>query len=128
MSIALYMGHHVPRAITSGLRVREIDVLTAIEDAMDKATDPELLDRATQLNRALFTQDKDLLAEATARLREGNQFYGVIYAHQLRVSIGHCIQDLELIAKTATPEEVQNRVFFLPIQPLSWALSFKKSS
>ncbi len=32
MPIALYMDHHVPRAITLGLRLREVDVLTAYED------------------------------------------------------------------------------------------------
>ena len=32
MTIALYMDVHVHRAITVGLRLREIDVLTAQED------------------------------------------------------------------------------------------------
>ena len=29
MATALYMDHHVPRAITMGLRLRGIDVITA---------------------------------------------------------------------------------------------------
>ncbi len=29
MSIAFYMDEHVPRSITSGLRLRNIDILTA---------------------------------------------------------------------------------------------------
>lgn len=28
MALALYMDHHVPRAITDGLRLRGVDVLT----------------------------------------------------------------------------------------------------
>jgi len=32
MTIALYMDHHVPRTITTGLRLRGIDVITAYED------------------------------------------------------------------------------------------------
>jgi len=32
MAIALYMNQHVPRAITLGLRLREVDVLTAYEE------------------------------------------------------------------------------------------------
>lgn len=32
MAIALYMDHHVPRAITVGLRVRGVAILTAEED------------------------------------------------------------------------------------------------
>ena len=29
---SLYMDHHVPRVITIGLRMRQVDVLTAYED------------------------------------------------------------------------------------------------
>ncbi|MGL5804946.1 MAG: hypothetical protein ACRC11_05820 [Xenococcaceae cyanobacterium] len=42
-------------------------------------------------------------------------FFGVIYAHKLRVSVGDCIRDLEIIAKAATPEELANRVQYLPL-------------
>ncbi len=55
MAIALYMDHHVPRAITTGLRLRGIDVLTAHEDGTAEMEDPALLTRATKLGRALFT-------------------------------------------------------------------------
>ncbi|MEE8291380.1 MAG: hypothetical protein V3R80_07875, partial [Candidatus Tectomicrobia bacterium] len=33
MPIAFYMDHHIPRAITVGLRLRGVDVITAYEDA-----------------------------------------------------------------------------------------------
>ena len=32
MPIAFYMDHHVPHAITLGLRLRGVDVITAYED------------------------------------------------------------------------------------------------
>jgi hypothetical protein len=32
MPVALYMDAHIPRAITVGLRLRGVDVLTAQED------------------------------------------------------------------------------------------------
>jgi uncharacterized protein with PIN domain len=115
MAISLYMDHHVPRAITLELRLRGVDVMTAYEDGASKFSDSKLLDRATELNRILFTQDDDLLVEATKRQREGIAFSGVIYAHQLRVSIGRCVHDLELIAKVGVPEDLFNRVEFLPI-------------
>ena len=97
--LALYMDHHVPRAITEGLRLRGVDVITAYEDSADDMDDPALLDRATELGRALFTQDDDLLAEATRRQKEGVTFGGVIYSHQLRISISACINDLEIIQR-----------------------------
>jgi hypothetical protein len=115
MAIALYMNQHVPRAITVGLLLRGVDVITAYEDGASDIDDPELLDRAGELERVLFTQDDDFLVEATKRQREGIPFRGVIYAHQLRVSIGTCIHDFEIIAKAGEPEDLINRVQFLPL-------------
>lgn len=115
MPISFYMDAHIPRVVTVGLRMRSVDVLTAQEDGADRLSDPKLLDRATQLNRVLFTFDDDLLVEAVNRQRENRPFSGVIYAHPLRISIGQCIQSLELIAKAGEPEDLRNRVEFLPL-------------
>lgn len=115
MAIALYMNAHIPRAITIGLRLRSIDIFTAQEDTAANLSDSELLDRAQILQRVLFSFDDDLLAIATQRQREGIPFAGVIYAHPLRISIGACIRDLEIIAKAAEPEDLANRVEFLPL-------------
>jgi len=115
MAIAFYTDHHVPRAITVGLRLRGVDVLTAYEDGRSELDDPALLDRASELQRVLFTRDDDLLIEATRRQRSGIPFRGVIYAHQLRVSIGRCIEDLELIAQVGEAEDMINHVDFLPL-------------
>ncbi len=67
MPLALYMDQNVPRAITLGLRLRDVDVLTAFEDGTSDADDPALLDRASALGRVLFSHDDDLLAEAARR-------------------------------------------------------------
>ena len=115
MAIALIMDHHVPRAITIGLRLRNVDVLIAYEDGSSELEDPLLLDRANVLERVLFTRDDDLLVEATRRQRSGTNFRGVIYAHQLGVPIGQCVVDLELIAKAAEPEDLINQIIFLPL-------------
>ncbi|NJN97537.1 MAG: DUF5615 family PIN-like protein [Anaerolineales bacterium] len=115
MAIAIYMDHHVPRAITVGLRLRGVDVLTAYEDGSSELDDSALLDRANELKRVLFTRDDDLLIETTRRQRAGIPFYGVIFAHQLRVSIGSCIEDLELIAQVGEAEDLINGVKFLPL-------------
>jgi len=114
MSIAFYMDQHVPRAITVGLRLRGVEALTAYEDDASELEDVNLLDRAGELERVLFTRDDDLLAEATKRQRAGIPFCGIVYAHQLRVSIGRCVEDLELIAKAGEPIDLMNQVVFLP--------------
>lgn len=114
MPVAFYMDHQAPRAITVGLRLRGVEVLTAYEDGASELEDENLLDRAGEVGRVLFTRDDDLLAEATKRQRAGVPFGGIVYAHQLRVSIGRCIEDLELIAKAGEPADVMNQVIFLP--------------
>jgi hypothetical protein len=45
------MDVHIPAAVSRGLRLRGIDVLTAQGDAHQKADDSRLLDRATELGR-----------------------------------------------------------------------------
>ncbi|HEX6904054.1 MAG TPA: DUF5615 family PIN-like protein [Thermoanaerobaculia bacterium] len=109
------MDHNVPRAITAGLRLRDVDVVTAFEDGTAEMEDPDLLDRAGALGRVLFSEDNDLLVEATRRQRAGIQFHGLVYVHPLRLSIGDCIRDLELIAKAGEPEDMMNRVEILPL-------------
>jgi len=116
VSVALYMDVHVPGAITIGLRLRGVDILIAQEDGARRLPDPELLDRSTALGRVLFTRDEDLLHEAAERQQRGTTFAGVIYAHQLRVAIGQCIRDLELLACVGEPEEFANRVEYLPLR------------
>jgi predicted nuclease of predicted toxin-antitoxin system len=77
--------------------------------------DPELLDRVMMLRRVIFTQDEDFLIEARRRQETGEPFAGVVYAHQLNVTIGQCVADLELIAKIYEPEDMANRVEYLPL-------------
>src|SRR5262249_12908261 len=64
--LRLYMDVHVKAAITAGLRRRGIDVVTAQEDGGTRLEDTALLERATALQRVLFSQDDDLLAVARA--------------------------------------------------------------
>jgi len=115
MTIRLYMDHHVSKPITLGLRMRGIDVITAYEDGTSRLDDADLLDRAGNLERVLFTQDDDLLAEAHWRQSEGIYFFGVIYAHQQYLSIGTCIRDLEIIAQVGEPQDLINMVRYLPL-------------
>ena len=82
MPITFYMDHHVPRAVTLGLRLRKADVITAYEDWASEIDDAEILDRAGKLGR---------------------------------VSIGRCVEDLDLIAKVAEPVDLMDQVVFLPL-------------
>lgn len=109
------MDVHVPRAITAGLRARGIEVITAQEDGSATLPDPELLDRAGALSAVLFSRNDDLLTEAAARQRRGEDFTTVVYAHQLGLGIGECIEDFSLVAEVSQPDEWRQRIVFLPL-------------
>ncbi|MBO1350393.1 MAG: DUF5615 family PIN-like protein [Hormoscilla sp. GUM202] len=115
MTIALYMDEHVRLAVTKGLRMRGVDVLTVQEDERAGYPDDILLDRATELKRVMFSQDQDFLVEANRRQAAGIVFSGVLYAPQLSVSIGECVRDLEIIAKVSEAEDLANQVKYLPL-------------
>jgi transcriptional regulator GlxA family with amidase domain len=115
MAVRLYMDVHVPRAIADQLRRRGVDVLTAIEDAADQLPDDQLLERATELGRAIFTQDIRFKALAEQWQREQRDFAGLLFGPQLGVTIGQYVRDLELIAKACDREDCRNVVQHLPL-------------
>jgi len=69
----------------------------------------------SESRRILVTQDEDFLTEATRRHRAGETFFGIVYTHQLYVTIGECVNDLEIIAKDSEPDEWIDRVEHLPL-------------
>ena len=115
MSLSFYLDHHVPAAIAVGLRQLQIDVLTVAEDGRADWDDERLLERALGLGRIVFTQDRDFLVLA-ARWQQGRrEFAGMVYGHQLRVTVGGAVRDIALIASVMTRAEMRNRVEFLPL-------------
>ena len=107
------MDVHVPLPITRGLRRRGIDVLTAQDDSKTRLPDPELLDRARELGRIMFSQDEDMIIEAVRRQRAAEPCATVVFARQLDLSLGRCISDLEAVAKAATEADALGQVVFL---------------
>jgi predicted nuclease of predicted toxin-antitoxin system len=116
VSLRLYMDVHIHHAITLGLRLRSVDVMTAQEDGAEELDDPELLDRASELERVLFSMDQDLLREAAVRQHEGRHFSGIVYADQLGITIGQCVEELELICKVYDPQDISDLVERLPLR------------
>jgi hypothetical protein len=114
MSVAFYMDHHVKAAITQGLRKRGVDVLTAHEDGASTFRDDQLLARATQLGRTLFSEDDDLLVVANQWLQARRDFAGLVFGRLLGITVGKAVRDLELIAKVLEPGDMLNRIEFIP--------------
>lgn len=115
MSLSFYMDHHVDQAITAGLRTRGIDVVTAAEDGFARRADVDILHRATELNRVLFTYDVDFLEIVAAWQSSGQRFAGVVYRRSPKVSVGTSVLDLELIAHTVNAAEMENSLLRIPL-------------
>lgn len=114
MGVTLYMDVHVPGPITRQLRRRGVDALTAQEDGHDAASDEQVLARATELGRVVFTFDVRFRVLAEDCQRRGREFAGLLFGPQLGGTIGQYVEDLDLIAKASEPEEWRNVVQFLP--------------
>jgi predicted nuclease of predicted toxin-antitoxin system len=110
------MDVHIPAAITAGLLRRNVDVLISQEDGTRDVDDVSLLQRTTALGRTLFSQDQDLLQIACEWQRTEQSFLGLVFSAQQGVSIGQCVEDLELLAQCYTKEEIANQVIFLPLR------------
>ena len=109
------MDVHVPQQITDQLRRRGADVLTAIEDGRAEATDGELLGRARELGRVVFTQDIRFRALAEDWQRQGRPFAGLVFGHQLGGTIGQFVNDLDLVAQASDADEWRNAIEWLPL-------------
>ncbi|MGA2497905.1 MAG: hypothetical protein ABSH20_09195 [Tepidisphaeraceae bacterium] len=68
------------------------------------------------MGQPLSSQDRDLLAQATARQRAGMHFAGLIYAPQLAITVVQAVRDLGSIAKVCDPADIADRVGFLPLR------------
>lgn len=113
--LRLYFDHNVHEIASRVLRERQLDVLTALEDGCHDIPDDRLLERASELGRALVTHDRDFLREAKRRQRLRLPFAGVIYCHQNRLTLAQLVDELELVARGSTDDELRDRVLFVPV-------------
>jgi hypothetical protein len=115
VTVAYYMDHHFHGGVTRGLRARGIDCLTAEEDGQAATDDDILLDRATAMNRVMVSSEADMLAIAGHCLATGHAFAGLVYGHQLRITVGGAIADLQLVHDLQSLEEMRNQVIWMPL-------------
>jgi electron transfer flavoprotein alpha/beta subunit len=78
--------------------------------------DSSLLRRSTQLRRVLVSQDDDLLLVGAQFQRSGTAFTGLVYAHQLQITIGQFVEDLDLIAKATDSDDWDRKIEYLPLR------------
>ena len=116
MPSAPYVDVHVPMAVTEALQRRGLDVLTSQDDGTATVDDERLLARAAGLGRVLFSQDQDFLRIAAQWQHQGRPFPGVLFAPQRGVSLGGLADDLVLLLTCCDPEELRDRVTYLPLR------------
>jgi hypothetical protein len=102
------MDENVPAAVTNGLRLRGVDVVTTQDTNMLGASDQAQLELATRLGRVFFTQDADFLGLQ----RQGFEHAGIAYAPQW-TAIGDLVRGLLLIHDVLTSEELRGHVEFV---------------
>ena|SRR5436190_1230130 len=116
MAVPLYLDVHIARAIAEQLRLRGVDVLTAIEDDQSTASDEELLERCYVVHRRLiFTHDIRFRVLAEQWQAEQRGFAGLLFGPHLGGTIGRWVEDLEFIAKNSDLDEWINQIAFLPL-------------
>jgi hypothetical protein len=115
VSVSLYMDVHIPGEVTAELRRRGVDVRTAQEDGRRTASDPSLLDRATELGRALVTFDHHLLGEAKRRQLSGSAFAGVVHCKPRWMTTGELVEQLLIVCVAGDADYMRNHVQWLPM-------------
>ena len=106
--LRFYMDEQVPAAVTAGLRVRGVDVLTVQEAVMVGATDQDQLAFAARQGRVLFTHDGDFLRLHGA----GIDHAGIAFASQ-QMPVGQIVRGLMLLYQVLAPADMRNHVEFL---------------
>ncbi|HEU5367522.1 MAG TPA: DUF5615 family PIN-like protein [Ktedonobacterales bacterium] len=109
MCCGYYLDEHIDPAISKGLRMRGIDVLTTEEAgrAHQGLTDSDQLAYAAAQERVLVTRDSDFVELASGQLPHA----GVVLLRQI-LSIGEYIEYLELLACTTSPQAMRNLLVY----------------
>lgn len=115
MAVGLLFDVHVDHAIAGQLRLRQVDVLTALDEGVTRLPDDLLLEHASRLGRPLVTHDVRLNAMAERWKQQERPFFGVVFGHLMQVSIGQCVRDLELIARATDPQDWESAIIRLPL-------------
>jgi uncharacterized protein with PIN domain len=115
MQIRLYLDEDASsRSLARGLRLRGIDVVTAVEAERLNVSDLAQLEFATYLGRTLLTYNiSDFHRLHTDWLREGRAHGGIILVSQSRFAVGEQLRRVLKLATSVSAEEMKSRIEFL---------------
>ena len=96
-------------------RMPDLNILRIQDTEIYGSHDPAVLEWAAAQNRVLLTHDlATLVGYAYDRLATGESLPGVI-AVNTRAGIGPTLEDLEILLRASRPEELAERVIFIPL-------------
>jgi hypothetical protein len=103
-------------ALVEALRLRRVDVTTALDAGMIQRDDEEHLKYAAQQGRALYSFNvRHFYKLHTDYLSEGKSHAGIILAPQQRYSVGEQMRALLKLSAARSAEDMQNQVEFLSL-------------
>ena len=106
--------HHILRALLR--RLPHLDALTVAAADLSGADDPTVLAWAAREARVLLTHDVQTMTRfAYERVERGEPMPGVIEVES-RASIGEVVRDLLLVLECCVPEDLKDRVYFVPLK------------
>lgn len=115
MSLRFYFDQHVPGPVRSSLRRRGADILSTEEDGAKGEPDERLLERATELERVMVTNDEDFLVIASRWLAQGRHFAGMVRLRDQHLPYRKVVEDLSMLAEVYSPAEMIDRIEYLPL-------------
>ena len=112
---SIYVDADLTPHIVSALRQRNYECQSALEDGMRAATDEQILERATELNMVLLTNNaRDFAYLAQKWANEGRQHAGILISEQYRKrQIGEFLRRLLRFLDTITAEEMRGAFRYL---------------
>jgi hypothetical protein len=92
-----------------------LDLVRVVDIGLGHTSDPIILDRAAVDGRILVTGDLNtMVGFAWTRVRSGVLMPGVIALVE-NAGVGAVIDDIRLIAVCSTPDEIKDRVLYVPM-------------
>ena len=115
MRIRLYVDEDaMARSLVSGLRARDVDVTTVLDEGLSEKDDIEQLEHATELGRVLYTFNVGHFCKLhTEFVAGGRSHSGIVVVYRQRYSIGEQIRRLSDLINTRPAEEMEGSLHFL---------------
>lgn len=115
MRIRLYLDEDAMDSdLVSALRLRGVDVTTALDAGLTSSADEEHLKHAIASKRTLYSFNvSDFMALHKLYLEAGKPHAGIILAQQQRYSVGEQMRRLVRLVQMRSAESLHNTVEFL---------------